>query len=104
MTENDNHMSTNLIISGLLMSAGLVTAAMGMVAESDWTVFASVWVVLVGAFFAGRYMSERAIARREEQDSPVTDAVTSDVTDTVTSGATGDVTDSDTDGATNREG
>jgi hypothetical protein len=49
-------------------------------------------------------MSERAIARREEQDSPVTDAVTSDVTDTVTSGATGDVTDSDTDGATNREG
>lgn len=92
MTENDNHMSTNLIISGLLMSAGLVTAAMGMVAESDWTVFASVWIVLVGAFFAGRYMSERAIARREEQDSPVTDTVTSDVTDTVTNAVTGDVT------------
>jgi hypothetical protein len=92
MTENDNHMSTNLIISGLLMSAGLVTAAMGMVAESDWTVFASVWIVLVGAFFAGRYMSERAIARREEQNTPVTDTVTSDVTDTVTNAVTGDVT------------
>lgn len=92
MTENNNQLSTNLIISGLLMSAGLVTAAMGMVAESDWTVFASVWIVLVGAFFAGRYMSERAIARREEQNTPVTDTVTSDVTDTVTNAVTGDVT------------
>lgn len=92
MTENNNQLSTNLIISGLLLSTGLVTAAMGMVAESDWTVFASVWVVLVGAFFAGRYMSERAIARREEQNTPVTDTVTSDVTDTVTNAVTGDVT------------
>ncbi len=92
MTQNNNQLSTNLIISGLLMSMGLVTATMGMVAESDWTVFASVWVVLVGAFFAGRYVSERAIAHRAEQNTSVTDTVTNDDTDTVTN----DNTDKDT--------
>lgn len=66
MTSKNTNLNTNGVVAGLLFAAAFVVLAVGLLAENTLVVFVSVWIVGVGAWFGGRFLSERSVAGREK--------------------------------------
>lgn len=66
MTSKNTNLNTNGVVAGLLFAAAFVVLAVGLLAENTLVVFVSVWVVGGGAWFGGRFISDRKLAAQEE--------------------------------------